>query len=198
MMMSPSSMASASSLMTASVGSPALTMISTRRGFSSASRNSAMDSERTNLPSSPCSSSSASVLATERLCSATVYPCRAKLRAMLEPITARPVTPICALPVFASDELMFSPLNLENFRQKPSVTLWHSEQVSARGDRWSAASEVEQALELGEPRDRQRDRGHHEYRRRGQVCGRRQQRAVAASAQPAHPEHRAGAAGREG
>ncbi|PQM45528.1 hypothetical protein C1Y40_04312 [Mycobacterium talmoniae] len=72
MMMSPSSMASASWLITASVGSPALTMISTRRGFSSAARNSAMVSVRTKLPSAPCSASSASVLATDRLCSATV------------------------------------------------------------------------------------------------------------------------------
>jgi hypothetical protein len=72
MMMSPSSIASASSLMTASVGSPALTMISTRRGFSSAARNSGMVSLRTNVPSDPWASSSASVLATERLCRATV------------------------------------------------------------------------------------------------------------------------------
>ena len=53
-----------------------------------------MVSLRTNLPSEPCSSNSASVLATDRLCSATVYPWWAKLRAMLDPITARPVTPI--------------------------------------------------------------------------------------------------------
>src|SRR5271166_7003298 len=33
---------------------------------------------------------------------------------MFEPMTARPVTPICAVPVFASDELMSSPLRLEN------------------------------------------------------------------------------------
>ena len=58
--------------MTASVGSPALTMMSTRRGFSSAARNPAMVSLRTKLPSEPCSASSASVLATDRLCSATV------------------------------------------------------------------------------------------------------------------------------
>ncbi|CFS48986.1 Uncharacterised protein [Mycobacterium tuberculosis] len=74
MMMSPGSMASASSLMTASasVASPALTMISTRRGFSSAARNSGIVSLRTNLPSELCSLSSASVLATDRLCTATV------------------------------------------------------------------------------------------------------------------------------
>ena len=91
--------------MTASVGSPALTMISTRRGFSSAARNSGIVSLRTNLPSEPCSASSASVLAIDRLCSATVYPWWAKLRAMFEPMTARPVTPICAVPTveFESD-----------------------------------------------------------------------------------------------
>src|SRR5947209_18208131 len=33
---------------------------------------------------------------------------------MLETVTSRPVTPSCAVPVFYSDELMFSPLKLEN------------------------------------------------------------------------------------
>ncbi|CPU40910.1 Uncharacterised protein [Mycobacteroides abscessus] len=94
MMMSPCSMASASSLITASVGSPALTMMSTRRGRSRAATNSSMLSVRTKFPSDPCSASSASVLAMDRLCSATVYPCRAKLRAILDPMTASPVTPI--------------------------------------------------------------------------------------------------------
>jgi hypothetical protein len=32
------------------------------------------------------------------------------LRARFEPITASPVTPICAVPVFESDELMCAPL----------------------------------------------------------------------------------------
>ncbi|SLH02480.1 Uncharacterised protein [Mycobacteroides abscessus subsp. abscessus] len=72
MMMSPGSIAAASSSITASVASPALTMISTRRGRSSAATNSSMVSVRTKSPSPPCSASSASVLATERLCSATV------------------------------------------------------------------------------------------------------------------------------
>src|SRR5580704_18010063 len=39
----------------------------------------------------------ASVLAVVRLCSAVAYPCRAKLRARLRPITPSPVTPICAV-----------------------------------------------------------------------------------------------------
>ncbi len=94
--------------MTASVGSPALTMMITRRGFSSAARNSGIVSLRMKLPSEPCSASSASVLAMERLCSATVYPWWAKLRARLDPITARPVTPIWAVPVVSecADVLM--------------------------------------------------------------------------------------------
>jgi len=81
-------------------------MMMTRRGFSSAARNSGIVSLRTKLPSEPCSDNSASVLATDRLCSATVYPCRAKFRARFEPITARPVTPIWAVALFESDELM--------------------------------------------------------------------------------------------
>src|ERR1700749_4682483 len=39
----------------------------------------------------------ASVLAVVRLCSAVAYPCLAKLRARLRPITPSPVTPICAV-----------------------------------------------------------------------------------------------------
>src|ERR1700749_2655988 len=39
----------------------------------------------------------ASVLAVVRLCRAVAYPCLAKLRARLRPITPSPVTPICAL-----------------------------------------------------------------------------------------------------
>jgi hypothetical protein len=53
-----------------------------------------MVSLRTKLPSEPCSASRASVLPIDWLCSATVYPWWAKFRAMLEPITAGPVTPI--------------------------------------------------------------------------------------------------------
>jgi hypothetical protein len=74
MMMSPGSIASASSSMTASVASPAFTMMRTRRGRSSAATNSATVSVRMKLPSPPWFSSSASVLAMLRLCSATVYP----------------------------------------------------------------------------------------------------------------------------
>ena len=51
----------------------------------------------TNVPSSPCSSTSdCGAWRSVRLCSATVCPCRAKLRARLRPITASPVTPIVA------------------------------------------------------------------------------------------------------
>ena len=46
----------------------------------------------------PCFSSRASVFSTDRLCRATVKPLRARLRARLAPITARPVTPMCAVP----------------------------------------------------------------------------------------------------
>src|SRR6201990_968770 len=163
MMMSPSSIASASSLITASVGSPALTMMMTRRGFSRAARNSGMVSLRTKLPSEPCSFSSASVFATDRLCNATVYPWWAKLRARFEPMTASPVTPICAVPVFESLEswaLMSSPLRLENFCYTVSVTLWHSGVLVRQRDSPWAALEVEQPLELGEPGHCQRDGGH--------------------------------------
>ena len=98
MMMSPSSNASASASITASVGAPACTITSARRGERSAAANSAIVSVRTKSPSSPCSESRASVFPAERLWTATVYPCRAKLRAMFEPITARPVTPMSAVP----------------------------------------------------------------------------------------------------
>src|SRR5690348_12055807 len=103
---------------------------------------------------------------------------------MFEPMTARPVPPSCAVPVlefgWEPDELIFWPLNLANFSEKLSVTLWHSERSVARGDRLSAASDVEQALQLGEPRHGQRDGGHHQDGRRGQVRGRRHHDAVAA------------------
>ena len=96
MMMSPSSSSGTRESMTESTGPPALTMISTRRGVSRLATSSAMVSVRMKSPSSPWAASSASVLATERLCRATVYPLRAKLRARFAPMTARPVTPICA------------------------------------------------------------------------------------------------------
>ena len=98
MTMSPSSRSGISSSMTASVGPPALTMMTTLRGRSSEATKSAMDSDGRNAPSWPASSIRDCVLAYERLCTATVYPWRAKLRARLRPMTARPVTPIWALP----------------------------------------------------------------------------------------------------
>ena len=72
MMMSPSSSSGVSCSITASTGAPALTMIITRRGVASESTSSCMVSVRTKSPSEPCSASNASVLPTERLCSATV------------------------------------------------------------------------------------------------------------------------------
>ena len=50
-----------------------------------------MVSLRTKLPSEPCSASNASVLATDRLCSATVYPWLAKLRARFRPQWPQPI-----------------------------------------------------------------------------------------------------------
>src|SRR5919107_3983527 len=96
MTMSPSSSSGTSSEITASVGPPALTMMTTLRGRSSDATNCSIVSDGTNVPSCPWSATSDSVLANDRLCTATVYPCRAKLRARLRPITAKPVTPICA------------------------------------------------------------------------------------------------------
>ena len=63
MTMSPSSSSGTSSSITASVPGPALTMISTRRGFSSEATKSAMVSDGTKVPSEPASASSDSVLA---------------------------------------------------------------------------------------------------------------------------------------
>ena len=99
MMMSPGSTSSASSSITASVGPPAFTMIRIFRGTASDATKSADDSDGTNVPSPPCSSISASVLAYDRLCTAVTNPLRAKLRARFDPITARPVTPISAFGV---------------------------------------------------------------------------------------------------
>ena len=95
--MSPGSSSGASWSITASVGPPAFTMITTRRGFSSEATKSSAEYDGRKLPSCPNSSTRARVLASVRLWRATVWPCRAKLRARLLPITARPVTPICAL-----------------------------------------------------------------------------------------------------
>src|SRR6478752_6236390 len=99
MMMSPGSTSSASSSMTASVGPPALTMIRIFRGTAREATKSAEDSDGTKVPSPPKSSISAFVFAYDRLCTAVTNPLRAKLRARLEPITARPVTPISAFGV---------------------------------------------------------------------------------------------------
>lgn len=69
---SPSSSSGANSWMTASVGSPAFTMTTRRRGRSSAATNSSGVCAATKEPSSPNSATSASVFAVVRLCTATV------------------------------------------------------------------------------------------------------------------------------
>ena len=48
-------------------------------------------------PRAPYSATRLRVRSGERLCTATGNPCRARLRARLRPITASPVTPICAV-----------------------------------------------------------------------------------------------------
>lgn len=90
--------------MTPSVASPALTMISSLRGRSGAVTNSCGDSVGTNA-SWPNSSIRAPVRPGGWLCTVTVKPSRAKFRARLRPMTASPVTPICAdasMPVLPS------------------------------------------------------------------------------------------------
>src|ERR1700709_861358 len=108
---------------------------------------------------------------------------------MFEPMTASPVTPICAVPVlefdWLSDELMSSPLRLDNFCYMVSVTLWHSGVGAPPRDAPGAALEVEQPLQLGEPRHRQRDGGHHQNGCRSQQRHARQQRERGPS--PDHP-----------
>lgn len=69
-------------------------MIRARRGRSREATNSSMVAAGTKLPVSPNSATKASVFAGVRLYTATVWPWLAKFRAMLEPITARPTTPI--------------------------------------------------------------------------------------------------------
>ena len=98
MTMSPSSSSGTSSLITASVALPALTMMMIARGRLRLATNSSIDSAGTKVPSSPCSLTRLWVRSGERLCNATTYPCRARFRARLRPITARPVTPMSALP----------------------------------------------------------------------------------------------------
>ena len=67
MMMSPSSMASASWPMTASVALPAWTMMRARRGRSKEATNSSIVADGTKLPVEPNSSMKASVLDVVRL-----------------------------------------------------------------------------------------------------------------------------------
>ena len=71
-------------------------MMMIARGRSSEATKSFIDSDAMKVPSSPCSATSDRVRSGERLCSATGNPCRARLRARLRPMTARPVTPIWA------------------------------------------------------------------------------------------------------
>src|SRR6476469_1423003 len=72
-------------------------MTMTARGRSRDATNAAIESEGTNVPSSPCCATSASVRAVVRLWRATVWPCRARLRARLRPMTASPLTPMFAV-----------------------------------------------------------------------------------------------------
>src|SRR4051795_13530214 len=95
MTMSPSSSSGTSSSMTASVAGPACTMIRMLRGRCRARTNSSVLVVGTKSPSPPCAAISASVRACVRLCRTTWWPCRARLRARLAPMVARPVTPIC-------------------------------------------------------------------------------------------------------
>ncbi len=101
-MMSPGSKRSTSSSITASVPAPACTMMMAVRGFCSDATNSSMASLATK-PASGCSPVRVSVRANVRLYTATVLPSRdARLRARLEPITARPTTPMLAFPAVDS------------------------------------------------------------------------------------------------
>ena len=97
-MMSPGSNRWTSSEITASVPAPACTMMMAVRGVASEATNSSMVSAATK-PASGCSVTSVSVRANVRLYTATVLPSRlAKLRAKFDPMTAKPTTPIFALP----------------------------------------------------------------------------------------------------
>jgi hypothetical protein len=73
-------------------------MMITWRGLASDATRSAAVSAGTNSPSWPCCSINALVFAYDRLCTATLYPWRARLRARLLPIVARPVTAMRAVP----------------------------------------------------------------------------------------------------
>lgn len=72
MIMSPGSSSGANSWITASVGSPAFTMMTSRRGRSSAATNSLAVSAAMKSPSPPNSSTRACVRDAVRLCRATV------------------------------------------------------------------------------------------------------------------------------
>ena len=72
MIMSPGSSSGANSWITASVGSPAFTITTRRRGRSSAATKSFALSHATNSPSPPNSSTRACMRAGVRLCTATV------------------------------------------------------------------------------------------------------------------------------
>jgi hypothetical protein len=94
--MSPAPSNGASSSITAPVAGPACTIAITARGAFSDATKSLTDSAGTTSPSCPCRRTSARVRCGERLCTATAWPCRARLRAKLRPITASPVTPMSA------------------------------------------------------------------------------------------------------
>src|ERR1700761_5843752 len=105
--MSPWSSSGTSSSITASVAGPAWTMMMMARGRSRLATKSARDSLGRNVPSSPWSLTRLRVRSGERLCRATVWPWRARFRARLRPITARPVTPMsaCWLPFWLASWL---------------------------------------------------------------------------------------------
>ena len=71
-------------------------MITTLRGRASDATKSSAAYDGTKEPSSPWSSISERVLASVRLCTATVWPWRAKFRARFRPMVASPVTPMSA------------------------------------------------------------------------------------------------------
>ncbi len=102
-MMSPSSNASVSCSMTASVPRPALTMMIAVRGRCSDAANSSIEVAATK-PASGCSSTRSVVFWVVRLYTATVLPSRlARLRARFDPITASPTTPMFAVACWSSD-----------------------------------------------------------------------------------------------
>ena len=90
---SPGSRWGTSSSITASTGSPALTMLIRTRGRSSAPTHSSTVACPVIGPSSPCASMNASVLAAVRLWTAIGMSWWATLRARFAPIVASPVRP---------------------------------------------------------------------------------------------------------